>query len=147
MYSRRFILITETLLPTTSTIEKVDIQGEPIKAAGWYGISSGLHTVAVYVQNFTGRIFIEGTLSDNPYDAIWFNIDPGTGVGYLQFPIIPSAPSSIRGGDNGVQGFTFKANALWIRARVERSYFLPNRDLNETEMVSLGAIRKILVSM
>lgn len=134
-----------TLLPTTSTIEQIDIQGDPVKAGAWYGIPSGQHTIAIYVQNFTGRIYIEGTLSNDPSYATWFPIDPGTGQDYVEFPLTPNAATSIRGGDNGVYGFTFTANALWLRARVERAYYLTSSDLTSDEIAALGSVRKIMM--
>lgn len=136
-----------TLLPTTSTIEEIDIQGEPVKAGSWYGIPTGQHTVAIYVQNFTGRVYIEGSISNNISNATWFPIDPGTGETYVEFPRIPNAATSIRGGDNGVYGFTFTANVLWLRARVERSYYLRSSDLTTDEMISLGSVRKIMMCL
>lgn len=134
-----------TLLPTTSTIEQLDIQGDPVKAGAWYGIPSGLHTIAIYLQNFTGRIYIEGSLSSDPNNATWFPIDPGTGTDYVEFPLNSYAATSIRGGDNGVYGFTFTANVVWLRARVERAYYLTSSNLAADKIAALGSIRKIMM--
>lgn len=44
-------------------------EGEPIEAAGYYGITTGNHTVSISVQNFVGRVFLFGTLEDTPEKA------------------------------------------------------------------------------
>ena len=134
------------LLPTTSTYEDIDIVGDAVKAGGWYGIPDGIHTIAIYVQNFTGRVFIEGTLSVDGTGP-WFPIDPGTGNSYVEFPRIPNAASSIRGGDNGVFGFTTTVNAVWLRARVIRSYAYRDPNMTPDQISMLGSVRHILVCL
>ena len=48
------------------------------KAAGYYGPTSGLHTLTVTTTpNFLGTINIQGTLSIDPTENDWFDIENG----------------------------------------------------------------------
>ena len=68
------------LLPSTSA----DITGGSVKASGYYGYSDGVYTIAIYTTNFTGRIYIQGTLASEPIETDWFDISL-TGSSYLDF--------------------------------------------------------------
>lgn len=134
---------TEVLLENTNgSLEKI---GDPVRADGWYGHNDGLYTLAVYIVNFTGRIIIEGSISTNPSEDDWFPIKLN-GCNYLEYPVNEAFPTSPDGnGDTGVYGFTFKANLVWIRAKVVRDYL----DIDETdyaEVAKLGIVNKILIS-
>lgn len=134
---------TEILLENTNgSLEKI---GEPVRADGWYGHIDGLYTLAIYIVNFTGRIAIEGSISVDPSDDDWFPIKIN-GCNYLQYPMNESFPTDFNGsGDTGVFGFTFKANLVWIRARVVRDYLdVSENDLDE--IANLGIVNKILIS-
>lgn len=133
------------LFDSTSMEEKIDYQGEPVKASSWYGLS-GLHTIAIYYQNFIGRVSFEGTLSkDIDESTIWFPIKTPNGY-YVEFPQNPKAQTSVNGGDTGVYGFTFKANVMWIRARVDRSYYMPETTQYPNRS-HYGAVRKIMMAL
>ena len=133
---------TYRLLDTTSTSEEIDIVGEPIRAAGWYGYTECVQTVAIFLANFTGRIYVEGTLNNNPNQTTdWFPIQL-SGSDYLQFPQNPVTSNSIYDGDTGVYGYTFKSNLLYIRARVYRSYFMP-AVVDPDNLLHMGAVKKI----
>ena len=105
------------LLPSTSA----DITGGSVKASGYYGYSDGVYTIAIYTTNFTGRIYIQGTLASNPAETDWFNISL-TGSSYLDFTSLTD-----------VAGYTVSGNYTYIRAKVT----------NRTE----GTIDKILVNI
>ena len=125
-----------------------DMTGDPIKADGWYGYPDGLHTIAIVLANFIGRIYIEGTLSSNPSDCDWFPIKlhPNQTNYYLEFPIDPNSVNEYNGGDSGVFSYTFKVFCLYLRARVERSYFI-NLTTQPSEIELLGQVRQILLSL
>lgn len=129
------------LLPSSQG--QINMVGLPEKADGWYGYNDGLHTVAVYVQNFTGRVFIEASISLEPTENDWFPI-PLTPTTYVEYPKNPYDPTGEMGGDSGVEAFTFKANILWLRARVDRSYMDIQTDEQSVSMV--GIVRKIVLS-
>lgn len=53
---------------------------DSVRADSFYGFTDGLHTVAIYMNNFTGRFFIEGTLATTPTADDWFTINIGNNV-------------------------------------------------------------------
>jgi len=105
------------LLPSTSA----DITGGSVKASGYYGYSDGVYTIAIYTTNFTGRIYIQGTLASEPIETDWFDISL-TGSSYLDF--ISST---------NIAGYTVSGNYTYIRAKVT----------NRTE----GTVNKLLVNI
>lgn len=135
------------LLPSTTGF--ANVVGSAVKADGWYGNTSGLHTIAIYVQNLLGRVYIDASLADNPGPLDWFSIPLFDDTVYIEYPQNPAAPTGVPQGavigDTGVNSFTFKANILWLRARLDRSY-LPDPMQTETEIAMLGIVRKILLS-
>lgn len=106
------------------TGELISITGDPVKAAGWYGHTNGLHTVAISVQNFTGRISVEAAITTTPVDSDWFSVLPN-GEPYIQYPQMSYVIQSPATGETSTFGFSFTSNIVWIRARMDRSYFLP----------------------
>jgi len=145
------------LLPDTSGL--FEVTGDPVKADAYFGNPDGLHTIAIYLQNFIGRIFIEASLEKAPTSTDWFPIHLAGSIPYLEFLIgdsVSNVPANIgegaTTGKDGVIGFTFQGNFLWIRARLDRSFF-PNPpspsnisgDLS-AEIANFGVIRKILLN-
>lgn len=129
---RRSIL----LLPAIGS--QINVTGNPVKAAGYFGISSGLHTIAAQLEDFTGRLFIEASLESDPNNGGWFPIYL-TGINpYVEYPEIPSQPTG-NIGDSGTVAYTFEGNFVWLRARVDRSYLGPSPG-------NVGTIIKILVN-
>ena len=138
---------TEIMMSNTQNI--ANLVGQPCKADGWYGNEGGLHTIAVQVFNFTGRIYLEASLALVPGDSDWFPVSIGQTTPYLQFPINPTLPTgSIEtGGDTGTQGVTFKLNAVWLRAKLDRTYLnLPYLDQDLTTLAGLGIVDKITLA-
>lgn len=132
------------LLGPTNMIQDIDFVGDPVRAAGWYGMPEGLHTIAIYSNTFRGRIFIEGSLSENPSCADWFPIKLDT-CDYIELPKDPLAAQLTESDTKNVIGYTFRANILWLRAKVWRSYYI-NNPINSSDYKDLGAISKILVA-
>ncbi|AUS02997.1 hypothetical protein NVP2275O_416 [Vibrio phage 2.275.O._10N.286.54.E11] len=66
------------MMPDTGT--DWNYQGDAVEAAGFYGITTGSHTVAISTQVFVGRVYLMGTLENTPEDADkndgWFVIKP-----------------------------------------------------------------------
>lgn len=138
-----------TVVMMSNTQEVVSLTGEPCKADGWFGHSEGLHTVVFQVVNFTGRIHIEASLSLNPTEDDWFPIQLTPTTTYIQYPVNPQKPTGNQetGGDTSAVGVTFRVNALWIRARMDRSYLSPallTADDNALQL--LGMINKITLA-
>lgn len=128
------------LLPNTS--DKSSMVGNPVQADGWYGFSEGLHTVSIHVANFTGRVGIQASLALEPTEDDWFDIWLKEGTPYLEFPLNHGHPTGNLQGDTANLALTFKANVLWIRARMDRDYL----DVEEPYDGSYGVINKIVLS-
>lgn len=125
------------LLNNTNT--EVNVTGLPVKAAGYYGSGLNLYTLAYYLTNFSGRIYLQGSLAFDPKEDDWFNINLNGYLEYAEF--LPHAPDS----DNNT-GITivftdsFEANIVHLRAIVDRQH-LPAPDTT-----NYGAVTKILVN-
>ncbi|ASV44735.1 hypothetical protein FDI40_gp290 [Agrobacterium phage Atu_ph07] len=132
-----------TILDDTN--DRLNVTGEAFQADGWYGYSDGLHTISIHVQNFSGRVYIEVSLADSPTEEDWVKVNLRHDTKYIQFPLFPSDPTGYMGGDTRVMGVSFKVNALWIRAVVDRSY-LPNTDeYSGIYDGQYGSVRKIIL--
>lgn len=131
--------ISYTLL---NNVETLSYAGQPVRSDVFSGNTQNLHTVSVKVNNFKGRVYIEGTLELNPTESDWFPIYLTSGTAYRQYPTNSALPTGTNGGDTKSEGFTFRANLLYIRARVDRSY------LGDTvySQLSHGSIMKILLN-
>lgn len=89
--SKTYKFVVTTGIGTTSTSAAAAYPVYPIgvtgpqtfvsfkeKAAGYYGTTSGLHTLTVTTTpNFLGTIKVQGTLSLDPQEADWFDIEDG----------------------------------------------------------------------
>lgn len=104
--------------------EEITITGEPVRAAGWYGHTNGLHTVSISVQNFIGRISVQAAVTTVPSDSDWFSMLP-EGVAFIQYPQNGYVVMSPATGQTSTYGFSFTSNIVWMRAIMDRSYFLP----------------------
>ena len=81
----------------------------PEKGTGYYGISSGLHTVTYSVTNsYVGTVTMQATLASTPVETDWFNIDnTKTAYTYSQSNTTSTVAT------------TFTGNFTWVRAKVE----------------------------
>lgn len=121
------------------TQAQINVTGPAVKAAGYYGSTKGVHTAAIYLNDFTGRVYIEATLASDPEENDWFPINLNGNLEYLEYPFIPTDPSGPHG-DNGIDSVTFDGNFVFIRAKIDRSYLTTPADPLH------GSIRKILVN-
>lgn len=112
------------LLPQTT---ETFIISDKKRAAGYYGYSSGLHTISISINDFIGRIYIQGSLVDNPTENDWFNIKVNDDD-YIEYNNITKTDS-----------YSFNINMLWIRIKVDKLYLNPLP-------VNTGFIRKILLN-
>jgi hypothetical protein len=125
---------------------ELNYSSDPIKADGYYGQTDGVHTVSVSVVNFRGRIHLEGSLATNPTEADWFPIYLTSGNSYREYPINSTSPTGENNlGDTVTEAWTFRANLLWIRARVDRTALVPA----PTEYINSehGSVNKILLNL
>lgn len=134
--------MTPSVYLMQTTGDQQNVVGEPVRADSWYGYSDGMHTVSFHVTNFTGRIFIQATLEANPTEDDWFDICLGKNNPYLQFPLRPGQPTGLFNGDTSAVAMNFKANVLWLRAKVDRHYLPP---LNPINGGTYGFVSKIIL--
>lgn len=136
----------DTLLPDESIglDETISFTAPPVRGAGWYGRTSGLHTVAISVQNFTGRIAVEASIATTPGDADWYSVLPG-GVPYIQYPRPGTVILQNMTGETSLFGFNFVTNAVWLRASLDRSYIFPNF-IYPFQLLNYGRINYVMVN-
>lgn len=104
--------------------------GEKFRGDGYYGFNDGLHTVSFHVKQFTGRIYLQATLMDDPTEDDWFNISLMVDQEFLQW-----------GNETETLGVTFIGNFVFLRARVDRSYLV---DQNY-DVATHGVVDKVVL--
>lgn len=99
-----------------------------LEAGGYYGSTTGLHTLAFTLRNFIGRIYVEATLSSTPTETDWFPIKFQENCKfYLEFTdtVIYNPDSEKTIYQHGVTG-TFAENVVgnftYLRVGIDRSY-------------------------
>ncbi len=124
----------------TNTGRQFDVVGEAYRADGYWGYSDGLHTISASYQNFKGNLRIQGTLSTNPEDNDWFDIDinpTDNRIPFIEFD-----------GESGVNGFSFVGNFVFLRAILDRSCRHDlEPDVNGKAFIEQGQIDRILLVM
>lgn len=128
----------------TMLINKAELSytGDNIKADAFYGNTDGLHTVSVKFNDFVGRVYIEGTLAATPTENDWFTINLSSGTAYKQYPVNAAIPTGTVG-DTGTDGFTFRVNAIYLRAKIDRSHL----GAGAYSQVAHGRIDQILLNV
>lgn len=105
------------LLPNMSG--KVSFEGEPVKAVGYYKNQTNkrMNTVSFYAKNFTGRIYLYGTLALEPKEDDWAVIPLCDNTDYVEFdnygkpsPIIDSFYYNVYG------------SYTWLKVKMDRDY-------------------------
>ncbi|VOH53838.1 hypothetical protein; structural protein [Pseudomonas phage vB_PaeM_MIJ3] len=80
---------------------------------------SGVHTIAIYAENFTGKFEVYGTLDQIPSledeFSSWFPINLRSMFDYIQFNNF-----------TGIMPYTFQANVLWLKFRWYPDSTIPN---------------------
>lgn len=84
----------------------------PEKGCGYYGISSGLHTVTYKTtQDYVGTVTMQATLASAPVEADWFPVNNTTQT-YRYNPNLQTTSTV---------ALTFVGNFTWVRANVNIS--------------------------
>ena len=122
------------------TSGQLNVTGQAVKFAGYYGLSRGIGTVSFSLNNFVGRIYIQASLATNPSEHDFFPIWLEGENPYVQYPLDPNYPTGENGGDTGVQGYTFQGQLVWVRAVVDRSY------LPMPQLMDVGTVQSILLN-
>lgn len=126
--------------------EEMSYSGDKTRVDFYSGITQNLHTISINVRNFKGRIYIEATLEPEPAESDWFPVKIVSEDLYREYPLDSQNPTGDNGGDTITEGFTFKGNFLYIRARVDREYLksTPSTEYDETVF---GTLEKILMNI
>lgn len=124
--------------------ETINLQGDPLRGAGWYGHTNGLHTVAIRVTNFQGRIIVQASIVTDPTDDDWFSVLPDA-VPYLQYPQRGYVPVLNHPGETSTIGFNITTNAVWLRASVDRDYLIPSLATPQ-QIMAYGTVDYVLVN-
>ena len=123
---------------------QLNVTSDKVRADGWFGQKDGIHTIAWYLEDFTGRIFLEATLAADPQNNDWFPVHLDGCNPYVEYPLDAGAPTGTYG-DTMVDAYTFQGNFLFIRVRIDRSYVLPV-PTTDSQKALLGSVRKILLN-
>lgn len=123
--------MSEEILSHTT---ELSYTGAKAKGDGYYGSGDGLHTVVFYLQEFLGRIHMEGSLVTEPTESDWFAIPIGSGTDYKEYIAQTTA----------TEAFNFTNNAVWVRARVDRSALDPAP--SEYSQALHGTVEKVLLN-
>lgn len=76
----------------------------------YFGKKGGLITAAVYATGYTGKLYIQGTTSNQPEEGDWFDLMLGMTTNYYQFNAF-----------TGIEPFNTVSNLKYIRAKVENT--------------------------
>lgn len=133
------VMARQSIIVLNSTGTDVTTVGQPIKAAGYYGSGKNLHTLAIYLRNFSGRIYMDATLASNPTEEDWFPINLNGYLPYLEYAFDNMAPLG-EGGSTGVESLSFDGNFVYVRARMDRGTLLNPNTTN------YGQIDRILIN-
>lgn len=112
--SNENLILISNVTNADSSISPEFTYSSKAKAAGYHLKQDNLHTVVYQLNNFTGTIKLQGTLSEYPGDADWVDIVDSQ-VTY----------SDQLGSYN--YSFNFKGNFVWIRA----AYTLLSGDITQ----------------
>jgi hypothetical protein len=84
------------------------------KGDGYYGSSDGLHTVMYsYDSNFVGTVTMQASLSTDPIEADWFNIEDTTIVQTENSPGYDTLDVTVQS-----TCINFTGNFVWVRGYV-----------------------------
>ena len=111
----------------SSTGSNMNMTGMNVKADSYYGYVDGHHTIQLVYNNYIGRLKIQASLSLNPAETDWFDLqettvygsvtDQTTGynpAGYIQFNANDPA--------NGSQAYSVTGNFAYIRVNMDRAH-------------------------
>lgn len=109
--SKAVLLLSET--------SDTSVTGPDVYVATLKRDKDALYTASVNVEEFSGRVYLQGTLAKHPASADWFNIKIND-KRYIDYPINPAEPRGIAG-DTAIDKFNFAGNFLHIRAVIDKT--------------------------
>jgi len=132
--------IQKSVVMMTHTGNQFDVTSDKFRADGYWGHSDGLHTISIDFQHLKANFYIQGTLSTDPQEEDWFDIDINNtdhNKTFIQF-----------NGESGVNGFSFVGNFTYLRSILSRTC-QPDleSDTNGNAFPDQGQIDKVLLAM
>jgi len=132
----------------TSTGNEMNATGLSVKADSYYGYTDGFHTIQAVYDNFVGRFRIQATLSLDPSETDWFDLNQDissygsitnqlvawNASGFVQFNANDPA--------DGSQAYSFTGNFTHLRVKMDRAYIGDG----ETYDLSYGQITQAILS-
>lgn len=117
---------SKTLLSNCSGL--ISFEGQPTQAIAYYSNETNkrTNTISIHTANFTGRIYVYGTVKLNPSDNDWSIIQLEEGVDYLEFDNL-GHPKHLQ------ENFVYNIDGAytWLKAKMDRSYISEFQNLPE----------------
>jgi hypothetical protein len=122
----RTTTIIDASTGTDFNFTSIEVRGD-----AFYGYTDGLHTIAFYFSDFTGKVHLEGSLANTPISTDWFplSIDPPNN--YMQLTA-----------HTGIVARTFQGNFMFLRVRMDRDYLTPANN----DSLQHGQITQVLLN-
>lgn len=132
--------MNSSIVLLSSTKEKFNFVGEPVRGEGLYSCKSGgIHTLAIYLSNFSGKLIFEAALTVEPHEDDWFPVKT------MIFPDEEYVAHGSLKGYTGTIGETLIGNFTWLRARIDRKHLLDPPPENPLAVIPYGYIDQILL--
>lgn len=99
-----------------------------LPAGGYWGSTTGLHTIAFTLREFIGRIYVQATLSSDPQEDDWFPIKFNESCKYyMEFTDtrIYNSNTGVLMTDPGATGTfaeSLTGNFTYLRVGIDRNY-------------------------
>lgn len=105
------IILLPSETHTDSNALPIESIGERQKAAGYYGMTDGFHTVQIQLTSFIGTVKIQGTLATTPIENDWVDVRMSLqGSTELISELVYASAAS----PNVI--YNFVGNFVWVRA-------------------------------
>jgi hypothetical protein len=98
-------------------------------------------TFSVTSSNFSGHVFLEATIMNNPSEDDWFTL-PITPDTYIEYP-----REGFFKPETSTRGFTISGRYTWVRARIDRNYLMGLLSPTPQAMANFGQIDRILLNL
>lgn len=121
-----------------------------LAAGGYYGSTTGLHTIAFTLRQFTGRIYVQATLASNPTDEDWFPIKfTECCQYYLEFTDTRIYDAQrdqmiVEVGATGTFAETVTGNFTYLRVGIDRNYI--SHEPNEYQKRMAGKLEEVQIN-
>ena len=131
----------QSIILMNSTNTDPSAVGLPVRAAGYYGSGKNLHTLAIYLSNFSGRVYLDATLASCPQEDDWFSVNLADTTTYIEYLYDTSitTPNDHRGVTK-IDTLSFMANFTYLRFRMDRG------DLPNPLTTDYGSVQRVLIN-